>query len=131
VLISKNARNFNYLSNETNALKITDVRQLNEGQLAFVGNRAFYEFDPKTNHTQNRFDNIERHFRFTQDSKNQLWFATLTQGVQKFIPPVQRTPPMVLITLLPVDLAPTRYLILLQVLTALFGQATVGLAKLT
>jgi signal transduction histidine kinase len=93
VLISQNARNFNYLSNKTNSLRVTDIRQLNNNQLAFVGNWGFYEFDPKTKRTRHRFNPIEQLARFTQDSKNQLWFATVNQGIQKFTPPIHRTIP--------------------------------------
>lgn len=84
LLVTKQAMNFDYITNNKGDLTVSDIAVINEEKIAFAGLHQYYEHNVKTATTTAHLIDENRIYRINRDSKDNLWFATLGQGVQHY-----------------------------------------------
>ncbi len=84
ILLSQTAQYFQYLSNPSGSLKISDVKQLNSGKMLMVGGFELYDVQLQANQARSREGQPPRVFRVTEDNNDNLWLATIGSGLQQW-----------------------------------------------
>lgn len=82
--VPRTALDISYLANEEGNFEVTDIKQLQSGKIAFVGNYQYYDYEPGKNTAYGRFADENRLYRITETQQGDLLFATIGQGLQRY-----------------------------------------------